>query len=72
MAVCKRFIESKKKEVIMDNSKYECRRCGYIYDQLDGDPDSNIPLGTPFEKLPNDWVCPACGAPKSQFFRKNE
>lgn len=56
----------------MDNSKYECRRCGYIYDPLDGDPDSNIPLGTPFEKLPNDWVCPACGAPKSQFFRKNE
>ncbi|MBM4082466.1 MAG: rubredoxin, partial [Planctomycetes bacterium] len=23
--------------------------------------------GTPFEKLPKDWVCPGCGAAKDQF-----
>ena len=56
----------------MDNSKYECKRCGYIYEPEFGDPDSNIPPGTPFEKLPEDWICPACGASKRQFFRKNE
>jgi len=23
--------------------------------------------GTPFEKLPDDWVCPLCGAGKDMF-----
>jgi flavin reductase (DIM6/NTAB) family NADH-FMN oxidoreductase RutF/rubredoxin len=48
-------------------AKYECTVCGYIYDPEQGDPDSNIPPGTPFEKLPDDWVCPVCGAAKSDF-----
>lgn len=32
-----------------------------------GDRDSNIPPGTAFEALPDDWSCPVCGAKKSQF-----
>ena len=32
-----------------------------------GDPDGDIPPNTPFEKLPDSWVCPACGAPKEMF-----
>ncbi|MBM4449119.1 MAG: rubredoxin [Chloroflexi bacterium] len=48
-------------------ARYECSVCGYIYDPAQGDPDSNIPAGTPFEKLPDDWVCPVCGATKDQF-----
>jgi rubredoxin len=48
-------------------AKYECTVCGYIYDPALGDPDANIPAGTPFEKLPDDWVCPLCGAAKSDF-----
>lgn len=51
--------------------KYECKVCGYIYDPVVGDPDSGIPPGTPFEKLPENWVCPVCKAPKSQFQVKN-
>ncbi len=47
--------------------KYVCKICGYIYDPEKGDPDSGIAPGTPFEKLPDDWVCPVCGAPKSDF-----
>lgn len=47
--------------------KYECTVCGYIYDPSQGDPDSDIPPGTTFESLPDDWVCPQCGAPKSAF-----
>jgi rubredoxin len=47
--------------------KYKCSICGYIYDPQAGDPDSNITPGTPFEKLPEDWVCPVCGANKSFF-----
>jgi rubredoxin len=47
--------------------KYECLVCGYVYDPEQGDPDSDIPPGTPFEQLPEDWVCPACGATKDMF-----
>jgi flavin reductase (DIM6/NTAB) family NADH-FMN oxidoreductase RutF/rubredoxin len=48
-------------------AKYECSVCGYIYDPEKGDPDGGIPPGTPFEKLPDGWVCPVCGAAKSEF-----
>jgi rubredoxin len=48
-------------------AKYECTVCGYIYDPALGDPHGNIPPGTPFEKIPDDWVCPLCGAAKSEF-----
>lgn len=47
--------------------KYICNICGYIYDPAAGDPDSGIQPGTPFEDLPADWVCPICGAEKSDF-----
>jgi flavin reductase (DIM6/NTAB) family NADH-FMN oxidoreductase RutF/rubredoxin len=56
-----------KKEVKLVMAKYECTVCGYIYDPEQGDPDGKIPPGTPFEKLPDDWVCPVCGAAKSEF-----
>ncbi len=47
--------------------KYECQVCGYIYDPALGDPDNGVAPGTPFEKLPADWVCPQCGAAKDMF-----
>ncbi|MEW5857769.1 MAG: rubredoxin [Cyanobacteriota bacterium] len=47
--------------------KYICTVCSYIYDPQEGDPDSNIPPGTPFENIPEDWVCPLCGATKADF-----
>ncbi|MBP7055617.1 MAG: rubredoxin [Candidatus Omnitrophica bacterium] len=47
--------------------KYKCTVCNYIYDPAAGDPDTGVKPGTPFEKLPDDWVCPLCGAPKSDF-----
>jgi len=47
--------------------KYVCKVCGYIYDPQAGDPDSNIPHGTPFEKIPDNWVCPVCGVTKADF-----
>lgn len=48
-------------------SKYECSICGYVYDPANGDPDSGIAPGTSFEDLPEDWVCPLCGAAKENF-----
>lgn len=39
--------------------KYVCQICGYIYDE-----DKE---GVPFSELPEDWKCPWCQAPKSNF-----
>jgi rubredoxin len=50
--------------------KWECTICGYIYDPDLGDPEHGIKPGTPFEKLPEDWTCPICGAPKDQFIKE--
>jgi flavin reductase (DIM6/NTAB) family NADH-FMN oxidoreductase RutF/rubredoxin len=54
-----------KEEIKMD--KYVCSVCGYVYDPAKGDPESGIKPGTKFEDLPDDWVCPICGATKDQF-----
>ena len=60
------YIEEKK-EVATKMAKYECTVCGYVYNPELGDPDGGIAPGTPFEELPDDWVCPVCGAAKSDF-----
>ncbi len=46
---------------------YRCTICGYEYDESVGDPDNGIAPGTKFEELPEDWVCPICGASKDEF-----
>lgn len=48
-------------------AKWLCPICNYVYDEEKGDPDSNIPAGTKFEDLPDNWECPVCGAGKSDF-----
>jgi len=47
--------------------KYRCDKCGYVYDPAVGDKKRGIEPGTAFEALPDDWVCPQCGASKSYF-----
>lgn len=47
--------------------KWRCKVCNYIYDPAKGDPDNKVPAGTPFENLPDDWVCPDCGVGKEEF-----
>ncbi|HHU11669.1 MAG TPA: rubredoxin [Clostridiaceae bacterium] len=48
-------------------SKYICDLCGYVYDPEIGDPDNDVAPGTAFEQLPEEWVCPLCGAAQSDF-----
>ena len=48
-------------------TKYKCKVCGYIYDPSEGDPEFQVAAGTPWDQLPEDWICPVCGAPKEQF-----
>ncbi|MGB9742123.1 MAG: rubredoxin [candidate division WOR-3 bacterium] len=59
--------ENDKKERSKKMQRYVCTVCGYVYDPGAGDPENGIPAGTPFESLPEDWVCPVCGAAKDQF-----
>jgi len=59
------YLKSDAKENEME--KYRCRVCGYVYDPAKGDSDSNIKPGTAFKDLPDNWVCPVCGAGKDEF-----
>ena len=47
--------------------KYVCNVCGYVYDPETGDPSNGIAPGTPFEDIPDDWICPECGVGKDEF-----
>ncbi|MDD1699451.1 MAG: rubredoxin [Methanoregula sp.] len=41
--------------------RYKCSVCGYVYSPLRGEPHNGIPAGTPFEDLPDTYLCPVCG-----------
>ncbi|HBG22329.1 MAG TPA: High molecular weight rubredoxin [Peptococcaceae bacterium] len=56
-----------KKERSNGMDTYECTVCGYEYVPEDGDPDNGVEPGTAFENIPDDWVCPVCGAGKDEF-----
>ncbi|HNW47102.1 MAG TPA: rubredoxin [Thermotogota bacterium] len=47
--------------------RYVCTICGYVYDPEIGDPAGGISAGTPFQDIPDDWICPECGAGKDAF-----
>ena len=51
--------------------KYRCTVCQWVYDPAIGDPEQGIEPGIAFENLPEDWVCPLCGASKDDFTEEN-
>ena len=51
--------------------KYVCNVCGWIYDEEEGCPENDIPAGTKFEDLPDDFVCPLCGVGKDDFSKED-
>lgn len=46
---------------------WQCTICQYVYDPAVGDMEHGITPGTAFEDLPDEWVCPVCGAGKEAF-----
>lgn len=52
---------------MVEYKKYECEVCGHIYDEAEGDPDADLPPGTRWEDVPEDWRCPECGVGKDDF-----
>jgi len=57
--------EGMPRETVMQ--RYLCIVCNYVYDPAEGDIDRGVASGTPFEDLPEDWVCPVCGAGREMF-----
>jgi len=49
------------------NTRLECRICWYLYDPADGDPQEQVPPGTPFADLPEHWRCPQCDSEQHAF-----
>jgi len=70
------YVDLKKKpetnQGVKKMEKYRCLMCSYIYDPDIGDPENGVDAGTSFDNLPNDWVCPECGAGKDEFEPVNE
>ncbi|MFY9174828.1 MAG: rubredoxin [Peptococcia bacterium] len=53
-------------------NKYVCTVCGYVYDEAKGIPEAGIAPGTSWEELPDDWLCPLCGATKGEFKKEGK
>jgi rubredoxin len=53
-------------------ANYVCSVCGFVYDEANGMPEAGIAPGTMWGDLPDDWVCPLCGAEKSEFEKQGE
>ena len=48
-------------------NKYMCLNCEFVYDEAEGMPEYDIPPGTRWEELDEDWICPVCGSEKVDF-----
>ena len=47
--------------------KFQCRYCGFYYDEAEGMPDEGIAPGTKWQDLPSGWICPQCGSEGEEF-----
>ena len=52
---------------LADDARLECKICWYVYDPQEGDPEWQVPPGTPFSRLPEHWRCPRCDGDREQF-----
>jgi rubredoxin-NAD+ reductase len=50
--------------------KYKCDICGWVYDEVDGAEEHDIAPNTKWNNIPDDFLCPLCGADKDQFSKK--
>ncbi len=47
--------------------EYMCVMCGFVYNEEAGLPEEGFSPGTRWEDIPENWVCPECGAEKQDF-----
>ena len=60
---------SKPRKTAPKEDIYVCQGCGYEYNPERGDEESEIEEGTPFDKLPDEYICPKCGEEKDNFIK---
>jgi rubredoxin len=53
--------------MMMETKMWMCRICGWVYDEQEGCSDEGIMPGTLWENMPEEWVCPECGAHQFEF-----
>lgn len=49
------------------DTRMQCKVCWHVYDPAEGEPDMEIPPGTPFNELPEHFTCPGCGNSLTSF-----
>lgn len=52
---------------IQPTTKMQCKVCWHVYDPAEGCEDMGIAPGTSFNDLPDNFLCPDCGNPRSSF-----
>lgn len=52
--------------------RFECGVCWEVYDPAAGDPEWQVPPGTPFDALPGHWSCPRCAAERDRFLELDD
>jgi len=60
--------KSKDLNTNLEQNRFECRSCGYIYDPKEGNKKLSIPQNTPFSVIDgNTFACPVCRAGKNLY-----
>ncbi|CAN8076790.1 unnamed protein product [Agarophyton chilense] len=65
-------LRAAEKFITIDEGRYECPACSYVYDPKQGEKQAAIAAGTPFEDVPNTYFCPVCRTPKRMFVAKKK
>lgn len=65
-------LRAAEKFITIDEGKFECLGCGYVYDPNTGERKERIPPGTPFSALPSTYACSVCRTPKAKFEPKKK
>lgn len=65
-------LRAAEKFIEVDEGKYECTSCSYLYEPAKGDSRNNIPPETAFESLPDSYTCPVCRTPKRRFVSRKK
>lgn len=65
-------LRAAEKFIEIDEGKFECTACTYLYEPLKGDDRNNISPNTPFEDLPDSYTCPVCRTPKRRFVSRKK
>lgn len=65
-------LRAAEKFIEVDEGKFECTGCGFVYDPERGDGRSGIKVGIRFEDLPESYTCPQCRTPKRRFVSRKK